>query len=72
MTICNCLEKTGGVKGALIWLIFLIILLVFFSLFIGSYCENEPKAGMMFGILTVGYAVICGFLAWRITRKKNN
>ncbi len=69
MTACCCLEKVGGVKNAIIWLIFLIILIVLLSLAIGSYGEVEPKAARMFGLIAVIYVVVAGLIAWRLTRK---
>ena len=72
MSTCTCLEKMGGVKHAIIWLIFLIILALLLSLVFGSYAEMEPTAGKMFGIITVLYIVIVGFLLWRITGKWRN
>ena len=67
---CLCKKLIRSPKNFFIWLIFAVILVLFLSLVIGSYCENEPKAGMMFGVLTVIYVVIFGVLAWRITRGK--
>ena len=67
---CMCKIMFRSPKNFLVWLIFAIILVLFLSMTIGSYWENEPKAGMMFGIFTVIYVVIFGFLAWKITRSK--
>ena len=68
----QCLYKKmiSSPKAFFVWLVFVIILVLLLSMTIGSYWENEPKAGMMFCIITVIYFVIFGFLAWKITRSK--
>ena len=67
---CLCKKLLSSPKNFIVWLIFAVILVLFLSLVIGSYCENEPKAGMMFGIFTLIYFVIFGLIARRITRSK--
>ncbi len=65
---CTCRKLLSSPKNFIIWLVFAIILLLLLSLVIGSYGEYEPKAGVMFGVVTVVYVVIFGFIAWRLTR----
>ncbi|SKA67481.1 hypothetical protein [Desulfobaculum bizertense] len=54
------------VTDLLVWAIWSIVLLINLSLTLGSYWELEPKAGKMFGLVTVIWAVLAVFIwMWR-------
>ncbi|SKA67495.1 hypothetical protein [Desulfobaculum bizertense] len=54
------------VTDALVWAAWCLVLFINLSLTVGSYWELEPKAGKMFGLVTVIWAVLAVFIwMWR-------
>ena len=55
----------------LIWTVWIAIMITNITLVVGSYQESEPRAGLMFGYITMGCALL-GPCLWYWLHVKQN